>query len=139
VTVLGLQANVAVFMVLPVLAYWLLLDAALGLAIFGAAVVLLLVAAAISSQTSETAVWVTSIVLAVFGLAAQIVGHKVFENRALALADNPAHLLMGPMFVMAKLFIALGFRADLAAVIRQGSPSVSNRQSFYQGGAQQDS
>ena len=139
VTVLGLQANVAVFMVLPVLIYWLLLDVALGLAIVGAAIVLLLIAAAISSQTSEAAVWVISIVLAVVGLSAQIVGHKVFENRQPALADNPTHLLMGPMFVMAKLFIALGFRNDLAAVIRQGSSSASNRQSFYQGDAQQDS
>jgi hypothetical protein len=28
-------------------------------------------------------------------------------------------LLLGPMFVMAKLFIALGFRHDLAVVMQQ--------------------
>jgi hypothetical protein len=32
---------------------------------------------------------------------------------------NPAHLLLGPVFVMAKRFIALGFRDDLAAVMAQ--------------------
>jgi uncharacterized membrane protein YGL010W len=41
----------------------------------------------------------------------------VFEGRQPALVDNPSHLLLGPMFVMAKLFIALGFRDDLAAII----------------------
>ena len=36
-----------------------------------------------------------------------------------ALVDNPTHLLLGPMFVMAKLFIALGFRRDLAIIIQE--------------------
>jgi uncharacterized membrane protein YGL010W len=45
----------------------------------------------------------------------------VFEGRQPALVDNPTHLLLGPMFVMAKLFIALGFRRDLATII-QGHP-----------------
>jgi uncharacterized membrane protein YGL010W len=38
------------------------------------------------------------------------------------LVDNPSHLLLGPMFVMAKLFIALGFRRDLAAIIQTVPP-----------------
>ena len=42
-------------------------------------------------------------------------------KRQPALVDNPTHLLLGPMFVMAKLFIALGFRRDLATII-QGQP-----------------
>jgi uncharacterized membrane protein YGL010W len=41
----------------------------------------------------------------------------VFERRQPALVDNPSHLLLGPMFVMAKLLIALGFRRDLAIII----------------------
>ena len=139
VTVFGFQANAAAFLVVPVLIYWILLDAALGLAIVAAAIILLLIAATISSQTNVTAVWVIAAVLAVVGLAAQIVGHQVFEERKPALADNPSHLLMGPMFVMAKLFIALGFRSDLAIVIEQGLQTASSRQSFYQGDVQQDS
>jgi len=38
------------------------------------------------------------------------------------------------VFVMAKLFISLGYRHDLAAIIQQGSNSVYQSQ----GGAQQD-
>ena len=53
--------------------------------------------------------------------ASQIIGHRVFEGRQPALVDNPTHLLLGPMFVMAKLLIALGFRRDLATII-QGQP-----------------
>jgi uncharacterized membrane protein YGL010W len=52
----------------------------------------------------------------------------VFERRQPALMDNPSHLLLGPMFVMAKLFIALGFRNDLAAVIQQ-APQTTPRSS----------
>jgi uncharacterized membrane protein YGL010W len=55
--------------------------------------------------------------LIVIGVASQVVGHRLFERRQPALVDNPSHLLLGPMFVMAKLFIALGFRDDLAAII----------------------
>ncbi|MGA7999754.1 MAG: hypothetical protein WCA28_33235, partial [Bradyrhizobium sp.] len=40
-------------------------------------------------------------------------------RRQPALVDNPTHLLLGPMFVMAKLFIALGFRRDLALIIQE--------------------
>jgi uncharacterized membrane protein YGL010W len=56
------------------------------------------------------------------GIGSQIIGHRVFERRQPALVDNPSHLLLGPMFVMAKLFIALGFRRDLAAIIQTARP-----------------
>jgi uncharacterized membrane protein YGL010W len=69
--------------------------------------------------------WSMFAVLTVLGVAAQIVGHQVFERRQPALVDNPSHLLLGPMFVMAKLFIALGFRPDLAAIIAPTSSVVS--------------
>ena len=56
---------------------------------------------------------IISAVLIVIGVRSQVIGHQVFERRQPALMDNPSHLLLGPMFVMAKLFIALGFRHDL--------------------------
>jgi uncharacterized membrane protein YGL010W len=55
----------------------------------------------------------------VIGVGFQVIGHRVFERRQPALVDNPSHLLLGPMFVMAKLFIAFGFRPDLAQIIAQ--------------------
>jgi uncharacterized membrane protein YGL010W len=47
----------------------------------------------------------------------QIVGHSVFERRRPALLDNPIHMLISPMFIVAKLLVALGFRSDLAVVV----------------------
>jgi uncharacterized membrane protein YGL010W len=115
----GATTTVATIMVLPVLIYWLSLDAGLGLGILGVAFVLLSTATMIVNHASVTAVWAISAVLIVIGVASQLVGHRLFENRQPALMDNPTHLLLGPMFVMAKLFIAFGSRPDLALVIEQ--------------------
>jgi uncharacterized membrane protein YGL010W len=73
----------------------------------------------IVNHASAAGVWSISAVLIVIGVTFQIVGHRLFERRQPALMDNPTHLLLGPMFVMAKLFIALGFRHDLAIVIER--------------------
>jgi uncharacterized membrane protein YGL010W len=117
ISVFGVPTSVATILVLPVLVYWLILDLSLGLAILGAAALLLMTAAIIVDHASVASVWITTAVLIVIGVASQIIGHRVFEQRQPALVDNPSHLLLGPMFVMAKLFIALGFRQDLAAII----------------------
>jgi uncharacterized membrane protein YGL010W len=124
----GGQITVAAIMVLPVLIYWLLLDATLGMGIVGAAILLLSTATMIVNHASPAGVWSIAAVLAVAGVISQVVGHRLFERRQPALLDNPTHLLLGPMFVMAKLFIALGFRHDLALVIQpvpQRAPSFS--------------
>src|SRR5260221_1036478 len=131
VPALGAQATVATIAVLPVLIYWFLLDAGLGTAMVGAAILLLLAAAIIVSHATASAMWSITAVLIVIGITSQIVGHRVFEQRQPALVDNPAHLLLGPMFVMAKLFIALGFRNDLAAVIAQVPQTIARNSSFY--------
>jgi uncharacterized membrane protein YGL010W len=115
----GVQTTLATIMVLPVLIYWLLLDAALGMGILTVAILLLLTAATIVNHASVVVVWIISAVLIVIGAASQIIGHQYFERRKPALMDNPSHLLLGPMFVMAKLFIALGFRHDLGVVLQQ--------------------
>ncbi len=117
IPVFGVHISLAVILVLPVLIYWLVLDASLGLAIVGAAVLLLTTASIIVDHASVVGVWITTAVLVVIGVASQIIGHRVFEQRQPALVDNPSHLLLGPMFVMTKLFIVLGFRQDLAAII----------------------
>ncbi len=128
---LGVQTTVAPILVVPVLIYWFWLDAALGAAIAVAAVMLLSTAASIVSYASVTAVWSIAAVLIVIGVGCQIVGHRVFEQRQPALMDNPTHLLLGPMFVMAKLFIALGFRHDLAIIIgRAPQPALRSSSPF---------
>ena len=136
VPALGAYVTAATIMVLPVLIYWLLLDAALGMAIVGAAVLLLLVAALIVDHVSVAGVWSIAAVLIIVGVASQIVGHRLFERRQPALMDNPTHLLLGPMFVMAKLFIALGFRQDLAVIVQPVPHAVPRGSSGYAGEGQ---
>ena len=127
ITVFGVQLNMGVLLAAPVLVYWILLDVPIGLANAAVAALLLFTGATIASHASVTVVWTITVVMIVIGVAMQIIGHQVFERRQPALMDNPTHLLLGPVFVMAKLFISLGFRDDLAAVIQQN-----------QGGVQQD-
>jgi uncharacterized membrane protein YGL010W len=127
----GAPTTVATIMVLPALIYWFLLDGALGMAILGAAALLLLTASMIVNHASATAVWSISAVLLVIGVTSQIVGHRLFERRQPALMDNPTHLLLGPMFVMAKLFIALGFRNDLAVIIEPVPQQVPRSASLH--------
>jgi uncharacterized membrane protein YGL010W len=127
----GAQITAATLMVLPVLIYWFLLDAALGLAIVGAAALLLSAAAMIVNHASAADVWLISAVLIVIGFTLQVVGHQLFERRQPALLDNPTHLLLGPMFVMAKLFIAFGFRHDLAVVIQHVPQRALHSSSLY--------
>jgi uncharacterized membrane protein YGL010W len=102
-----------------VLVYWLLLDFALGAWILAAVIVLLSTAAVIVGHTTTAGMWSLTAILIIVGVAAQIIGHRVFERRQPALVDNPTHFLLGPMFVMAKLFIALGLRRDLAIIIQR--------------------
>ena len=106
----GVQISIAAILVLPALLYWLLLDFGIGIAIVGAAFLLLATAGMIVNYASVAAVWTVTAVLIVIGVSFQIIGHRVFERRQPALVDNPSHLLLGPMFVMAKLYIALGLR-----------------------------
>jgi uncharacterized membrane protein YGL010W len=93
--------------------------------------VLLSVAAFVVSHASTTVLWSVTLTLIVVGIGFQVIGHRVFERRQPALVDNPSHLLLGPMFVMAKLFIALGFRRDLAAIIRIVPPQTQRGPSSF--------
>jgi uncharacterized membrane protein YGL010W len=132
VTVFGVQTNVAVLLVIPALILWIVFDVGIGLAIVGVAIPLLFAAAMIASHAGVAWVWTITGGLIVTGWALQIVGHSLFEHRRPALLDNPIHMLISPMFVFAKLFIALGFRRDLAAVLHKPSQQMSCDSSLYQ-------
>src|SRR5262249_2046776 len=131
VTVFGLQINLATLLVTPALLLWISFDVAIGLAIVITTIPLLLAAAAIASHVSTTWVWIITIALIIIGWAMQIVGHQYFERRKPALLDNPTHMLMSPMYVFAKLFIALGFRSDLAAIIQQSPAQTPHGSPLY--------
>lgn len=115
--IFGTVVSLAVVLSAPVLFYWLFLDVALGLGVLCGAILLLTAASQIVEHASATTMWSIFAVLIPVGVAAQTIGHKVFEHRKPSMADHPVHFLLGPMFVMAKLYIAFGFRHDLAAIL----------------------
>jgi uncharacterized membrane protein YGL010W len=118
-TVFGVRTNAATLLVIPALMLWIAWDLGIGIAIVGAAIPLLFVAATIVNHVSVTGVWTITAFLIVIGWALQIVGHQYFEQRRPALLDNPIHMLISPMYIFAKLFVVLGFRRDLAALLQK--------------------
>jgi uncharacterized membrane protein YGL010W len=94
-----------------VLLYYLTLDVAIALAT--AAVVIALLQAATAVAAAGTAAgWTWFAVFFVGGWIFQLVGH-VFEGRRPALADNVLQIFVAPIFLVAELYIALGFKRDL--------------------------
>jgi uncharacterized membrane protein YGL010W len=117
----GMHTSVAALLVIPALILWISWDVGLGLAILAAAIPLLLAAGTIANHVSVAAVWIITGFLTVVGWGLQIVGHQIYERRRPALLDNPIHMLISPMYLFAKLFVALGFRRDLAALLQKSS------------------
>ena len=128
VTVFGVKTSAAAVLVIPALILWISWDAGLGLAIVAAAIPLLLIATTIANHVSVAAVWIITASLTIIGWALQIVGHQFFEQRRPALLDNPIHMLISPMYLFAKLFVALGFRRDLAALLQKSSAQLPSLQ-----------
>jgi uncharacterized membrane protein YGL010W len=93
---------------IPVLVLWTAWDVTIGLAIVVTSIPLLFAASAIAGRVSILWVWVTAVGLFVFGWALQIVGHQLFEGKRPTLLDNPVQMLISPMYIFAKLFVALG-------------------------------
>jgi uncharacterized membrane protein YGL010W len=96
---------------------WIVLDAGVGLAML--VMIVPLAAAAewlVRSGSTALALW-TAAALFVAGWIFQFVGHSVFEKRKPAFFDDLAQLFIGPMFIVAKILVLLGFRRDLAAVL----------------------
>ena len=119
VTVWGMSTTAAALLVVPALIFWMVHDLAIGAAIACAVIPLLMMAAITTEHVGVAWVWATTAMLIVVGWSLQIVGHSFFEQRRPTLLDNPLHMLMSPMFIVAKLFVTLGFRRDLAAVLSE--------------------
>lgn len=117
ITVFEIQISVATIALVPVLIFWFVLDFELGAMMLGAAIALLAASAMIVNHVTAGRIWSLTAFLIVMGVASLIIGHSVFERRRPAMVDNPAHLLVGPVFVMAKLVVALGFRHDLRGIV----------------------
>lgn len=122
----GLPLSPTVFVVLGSALFYLRLDVRFGVTmtfLFAAAAAL---GAAIAAQS--TALWLAlGLGTFVVGWAIQFVGH-VFEGRKPAFLDDLVGLLVGPLFLVAELAVALGLRPELRGILHpptDASTSVS--------------
>ena len=90
----GLTVTLAEIIIVAVTLYYLRLDAALGAVMLVVSVVL-----AAAGRFVPAAV---SAALFVLGWVLQFVGHYVYEKKSPAFFRNVTHLLMGPLWILAK-------------------------------------
>ena len=121
----GVTITAAMLLAAIVLAYYLLLDVPLGLAmaaIFGA---MLFVGHQIAGLGTAPG-WIWFAILFVGGWILQLVGH-VFEGRKPALADNLFQIFMAPIFLAAEVFFALGYKPHLYQSVQMRAIDMRNR------------
>jgi uncharacterized membrane protein YGL010W len=113
----GFSLSAALVVSALLLAYYLVLDIPLGLAmgvVFGA---MLWAAEAIARGPFMTGLaWF--LVMFVGGWALQLWGH-VYEGRKPALVDNLFQIFVAPIFLAAELFFALGYKPALHAAVQK--------------------
>lgn len=90
----GYTVTLAEVLVVVVTLYYLSLDAALAGGMLAFSVASLFVGRALP--------WAVSLGLFVFGWILQFVGHYVYEKRSPAFLKNLTHLLVGPLWILAK-------------------------------------
>jgi len=113
----GFPLSAALVVTAVLLAYYLVLDIPLGLAMC-AVFALMLWGAEPLAQTSLgiSATWF--LVLFVGGWALQLWGH-VYEGRKPALVDNLFQVFVAPIFLAAEVFFALGYKPQLHEAVQR--------------------
>ena len=117
--------SAAMVITAALLAYYLVLDLWLGLAMCVVMGALLWVGQLIAEQ-GALAGWIGFGVLFVGGWILQLVGH-VFEGRKPALADNLFQIFVAPIFLCAELFFALGYKPKLHTAVQERARSLRAR------------
>ena len=112
----GVPVTAAMVFAAIVLAYYFILDFALGAAMLVLNAVLLWAGHSIAALGAMQG-WIWFGVLFVGGWVLQLVGH-VFEGRKPALADNLFQIFVAPIFLCAELFFALGYKPKLHAAVQ---------------------
>jgi len=113
----GITVSGAMAITLIVLAYYLVLDLPLGIAMVAVFGALLWAAEVIAALPLKQAVaWF--LVLFAGGWVVQLIGH-VFEGRKPALADNLFQIFVAPIFLCAEIFFALGYKPKLHAAVQE--------------------
>jgi uncharacterized membrane protein YGL010W len=112
------QPSLAAALLVPAVIGWIALDAGVGIAMLVMIVPLLVTAELVAGFGGALVAWPLSAMLLAIGLALLAIGHAVFERRRPALAGNAFQIFIGPMFMIAKVLVALGWRPDLAAPLQ---------------------
>lgn len=113
----GWTITAAMLLGAVVVAYYLVLDVALGLAMLAVFAALAWLGQRIADM-GAVAGWSWFAVLFVGGWILQLVGH-VFEGRKPALADNLFQIFVAPIFLAAEAFFALGYKPALHAAVQE--------------------
>lgn len=109
--VAGLGLSAGIVAAAAVWALWILLDVTLGLAM-GVFLVPAVWLAERLAVADPGLAWAVAVACFVGGWVFQLLGH-VFEGRRPALLSNLFQALIGPMFLVAEAFHALGLKRDL--------------------------
>ena len=112
VSLAGQEISLALLIALAVLLLWISLDFTIGLAMAVFLVPSLLLAEWIARNLAGTTVWSLFAVFFIGGWGLQFLGH-FYEGRRPALISNLFQALIGPMFLVAEIFFALGWKPDL--------------------------
>jgi uncharacterized membrane protein YGL010W len=107
----GLGITVAMLVAAAVLAYYFVLDLALAAAMLAVLAVLIWLAELIAAGGAARG-WAWFSILFVGGWTLQFVGH-VFEGRRPAFFDNVLQVFVAPIFLMAEVFFALGYKPEV--------------------------
>ena len=113
----GLTLTAAMIFAGVVLAYYFMLDLALGLGMLAFNALLIWLAQIIAAQGAVQG-WIWFGALFVGGWILQLVGH-VFEGRKPALADNLFQIFVAPIFLCAEVFFKLGYKPKLHSVVQE--------------------
>jgi len=98
---------------------WIALDFVVGAAMIVAMAPLLFGAEWIARKQGATTAWIVFAIFFTGGWIFQLVGHA-WEGRRPALVDNLFQAFIGPMFLVAEVLMAMGFKQDLKAAIEGG-------------------
>lgn len=123
----GASVSAALAVSAILLAYYLVLDVPLGLAMCAAFALLLWATEPLAQAPYATGVaWF--LVLFVGGWILQLLGH-VWEGRRPALVDNLFQIFVAPIFLMAEVFFALGYKPELHRAVQERARDLKRQKS----------
>lgn len=114
----GFEISLALAVGLAVLLLWVSLDTAIGAAMSLFLIPSWLLSEWLAATASSQLIWSLFGLLFVGGWILQLWGH-VYEGRRPALISNLFQALIGPMFLVAEVFFALGWKLRLKDRIEQ--------------------